>query len=306
MSGDVAARPHPVVRETLDIGRQRLSARHVEGAPVGAETAVLVHGLGQSTTDWLGVLPLLGGALDAWALDLPGHGDSPAAPDGDYTPTAHARALVAAITRLGAPVHLAGNSLGGLVALIVAARRPDLVRTLTLVSPALPRRVPTRNGLGLMVLATPRLGDRLAAAGARRPPERRARELLEIIFAEPSLVTDEQLAALADEIATHSALPHAGPAFLGSLRGLVRTHLLQNRLVWQLGREVSAPVLVLYGGQDKLVSANASRRARRAFPGATVRVDPTAGHIPQREHPEVFADLFLAHTGALPRAQEQP
>jgi pimeloyl-ACP methyl ester carboxylesterase len=56
-------------------------------------------------------------------------------------------------------------------------------------------------------------------------------------------------------------------------------------------------VLVLYGGRDKLVSHHAARRARHALPAATVRVDPTAGHIPQREHPERFAELFLAHTG---------
>jgi len=63
---------------------------------------------------------------------------------------------------------------------------------------------------------------------------------------------------------------------------------------------------LLYGGRDKLVSARNARRARRAFPNAVVRVDPSAGHIPQREHPEVFTQLFLAHTGARSEPQEQP
>jgi pimeloyl-ACP methyl ester carboxylesterase len=297
MSEDVASPPRAVVREMLDIGPQRLSVRRLADAPRGAEKAVLVHGLGQSTTDWLGVLPLLADALDPWALDLPGHGDSPASPEDDYTPTAHARALIGAITCIGGPVHLAGNSLGGLVSLLVAARRPDLVRTLTLVSPALPRRIPTRAGFGLLLLSTPRVGDRLLRVAAGRPPERRARELLEIIFAEPGLVPDEQLRALSEEIEAHSRLPYAGHAFAASLRGIVRTQLLENHRVWALGRDVEAPVLVLYGGRDKLVSHHAARRARRALPAATVRVDPTAGHIPQREHPERFAELFLAHTG---------
>lgn len=297
MSEDVATSAHTVVQGTLDVGRQRLSVRHVPTARAGAERAVLVHGLGQSTTDWFGVLPLLADRLDAWAVDLPGHGDSPAPPGDDYTPTAHARAVIGAITRLGGPVHLVGNSLGGLVSLLVAARRPDLVRTLTLVSPALPRRIPTRAGFWLLLLLTPRLGDRLLAQAAGHPPERRARELLEVIFAEPDLVSEADLRALADEIEAHATLPHAGPAFMGSLRGLVHAQLFQNRQVWALGRDVRAPVLVVYGGRDKLVSAAAARRARRAFPTATVRVDPTGGHIPQREHPAQFAELFLAHTG---------
>ena len=68
-----------------------------------------------------------------------GFGLSPPPDDGDYSMPAHVRAVVRLIESEGrVPVHLFGNSLGGAVATVVAARRPELVRTLTLVSPALP------------------------------------------------------------------------------------------------------------------------------------------------------------------------
>ncbi len=76
--------------------------------------------------------------LDAWAPDLPGFGWSDAPADGDYSPAAHARVVADLIEVVGRPVHLVGNSLGGAIVTRVAAQRPELVSTLTLISPALP------------------------------------------------------------------------------------------------------------------------------------------------------------------------
>ena len=70
----------------------------------------------------------------------------PAAPD--YTPAGHADALLRFLAGRGRPVHLLGNSLGGAIALVVAARRPELVRTLTLVSPG-DARPPARPAAGV-------------------------------------------------------------------------------------------------------------------------------------------------------------
>ena len=294
-----AARTRQVVQELVDVGPQQVAVRRLDPAPApgeGPEPVVLVHGLGQSSTDWLRMLPALDGRLEPYALDLPGHGASPPAVHGDYSPSSFATSVIGLIERQGiGPVHLAGNSLGGLVALMVAARRPDLVRTLTLVSPALPARVPTPAGLRLMLLAAPQVGERLVALGARRTPEQRARDLLAVIVAAPHEVPEEDVAALAEELRAQAELPHAGPAFLASLRGLVRVHLRRYGRTWALARYVSAPTLVLYGGRDKLVSARAARRARSLFRSARVEVDPAGGHIPQREHPLLVAEALVRH-----------
>ena len=70
------------------------------------------------------------------------------------------------------PVHLAGNSLGGAVCVRLAARRPDLVRTLTLISPALPDLRPRVLPMRVALLCTPGVGPWLLryAGGSRRQP----------------------------------------------------------------------------------------------------------------------------------------
>jgi pimeloyl-ACP methyl ester carboxylesterase len=124
-------------------------------APEGAEPALFVHGLGGSSTNWTDLMDLLrkppadrpdGPVLASEALDLPGFGFSPAPANsgpggrtGVYSVDAMARTVCDLIEkRRNWPVHLTGNSMGGAVCVRVAARRPDLVRTLTLIAPALP------------------------------------------------------------------------------------------------------------------------------------------------------------------------
>src|SRR5258706_15241110 len=90
------------------------------------------------------------------ALDLPGFGHSPPPPDGDYSLDARVRAVIALIEERGnRPVHLIGNSLGGAVSTRIAARRPDLVRSLTLISPPLPDLRPRLLPMRLAPVATP-------------------------------------------------------------------------------------------------------------------------------------------------------
>src|SRR5690606_9957682 len=85
------------------------------------------------------------------------------------------------------PVHLFGNSLGGTIAVRVAATRPDLVRTLTLVSPALPFLNPRRSlqARALPLIAVPH-GRRIAARYlSSTTPEELTHQMIEACFADP-------------------------------------------------------------------------------------------------------------------------
>ncbi|MDT0551406.1 alpha/beta fold hydrolase, partial [Streptomyces lonegramiae] len=113
-------------------------------------------GLGGSSQNWSALMPLLADAVDPDAVDLPGFGDSPPPDDGNYSVTGHARAVIRLLDAEGrGSVHLFGNSLGGAVATRVAAVRPDLVRTLTLVSPALPVLRVQRSAVPTALVAVP-------------------------------------------------------------------------------------------------------------------------------------------------------
>jgi len=82
-------------------------------------TLVLLHGLGANREVWRGVLDL---APDAVAPDLPGHGAAPRLTT--YTFEAYADALLAGLPE--GPIDLLGHSMGGMIALVIAARRPDV------------------------------------------------------------------------------------------------------------------------------------------------------------------------------------
>lgn len=273
----------------------------------GAPGVVLVHGLGGSSLNWLSLMERLGDGADLVAVDLPGFGASPPPHDGDYSPSGHGRSVAAVISSLqqrrgsAQPVHLVGNSLGGAVSLQVAARRPDLVASLTLISPALPTVVATRGNVHLPVVALPGLGEELLRRYGGSSAEARVQATLEACFSDADRVPREHRQLLVEEVRLRDRLPYANDAFLSSLRGLLATFLDPGpRRPWALAARVTAPVLAVYGEEDILVPARSAHHARRAIPHASVVVLPDCGHAAQMEHPEVVATLWTTMANSTP------
>jgi pimeloyl-ACP methyl ester carboxylesterase len=252
---------------------------------------VYLHGLGGSSLNWTDLMGRLSGDVDGWSMDLGGFGQSPPPRDGDMTPAGHARSAAELVEWLGnGPVHLFGNSLGGSVALQLAARRPDLVRTLTLVSPALPSLFATSSNAHLPVIAVPGIGERLVPKYLETDAGARVRGTIEVCFADPSRVSPTRLAEAVDEVTGRDHLPYASDAFLRSLRGLVRTFLdIGPNRPWKLAERVTCPTLVIYGRKDPLVDPRSAHRVTKHFRDAHVVVLPDSGHVAQMEHPEFVA-----------------
>jgi pimeloyl-ACP methyl ester carboxylesterase len=105
-------------------------------AESGAGSAVVLsHGLGDDRSTWDELVPLLAERHRVVSWDLRGHGHSDAPSDlAPYTPAAGVDDLLSVVEGSGAPVHLVGHSLGGLLSLTVALGQPDVVRSLTLVA----------------------------------------------------------------------------------------------------------------------------------------------------------------------------
>jgi pimeloyl-ACP methyl ester carboxylesterase len=283
--------------EVLRVGGGELHVRRARGTGPAAEPAVLVHGLGGSATNWTDLMGLLRPQLDCWAPDLPGFGWSSPPPDGRYTLEAHARSVRELIeTVVGCPVHLLGNSLGGAVATVLAARRPDLVRTLTLVSPALPVRLPRTSNAHLPALAAPWVGQRLARRLGRYPVEQRVRATFALCFADPGRVPPERFAQAVEEAGRRARLPYDSDALLASLRALLAAYLRRGPAsLWHVAGQVRAPTLLVYGQRDRLVDPRTSTRAARTFPTSRLLMLRDCGHVAQMEHPEVVAQAVRRH-----------
>jgi pimeloyl-ACP methyl ester carboxylesterase len=289
--------------ELVSVGTDELFVRRapVPEAAEGAEPVLFVHGLGGSATNWTDLMDLLSKqpadrpgdpALACEAVDLPGFGFSPPPASGRYTIDAMAGAVAALIEKRGNwPVHLAGNSLGGAVCVRLAARHPDLVRTLTLISPALPDLRPRVLPLRLAVLSAPGIGALLLSRFEQRAtPEARAALMIADVYADPGLVHPKRRAQEAAELVRRDGLGYADDALLAAGRGLVAEYLRGGpRSLWRDAARVSAPALVIYGSHDRLVRPAMAAHAARAFRGARVVVLSRTGHVAMMERPGLVA-----------------
>jgi pimeloyl-ACP methyl ester carboxylesterase len=251
------------------------------------EPVLLLHGITHRRQGWDLVVPLLEAERELWALDLPDHGESPDLPRdyaGDIGPLAGAVEAFCATQGLDRP-HVVGNSLGGLIALELAAR--GTVRSATALSPAgfwsRLERAYARAVLGgahvlLAKIPSQRLERMLATPLLRTA-------LVGLLLAHPSRIDPAQIGA------DLAGLSHPRSSFATMLAELGS---------WSIPGRASVPTTVGWGARDMLLPKWQSERLRRALPDAAVYILPGCGHVPMADDPALVADLILAATRPRP------
>jgi pimeloyl-ACP methyl ester carboxylesterase len=290
--------PPPWPARWVTIGGSTLHVRDTPATSREAEPAVYVHGLGGSSQNFTDVAGLLADRFDGQAVDLPGFGYSDPSPR--YSIASFAATLVGYLEHAGrGPVHLVGNSLGGSIAVRVAAVRPDLIRTLTLISPAMPFLDPRRTAHGpyLPLLALPR-AERIFAWGmARMTVEEMADQVLAACFGDISRASAQRRAEALEEIRLRHTVAHYPRAYLGTLRGLVssflRAYLPGSNSQWRLAARITAPTLVIGGLHDKLIDPRVPMQVARAVPDSRLLILPRVGHVAQMEVPRLVARAIV-------------
>ncbi|WP_406013349.1 alpha/beta hydrolase [Streptomyces sp. NBC_00984] len=271
-----------------------LTVRSRPPGRTGLPPALYVHGLGGSSQNWSALMPLLQDVVDGEAVDLPGFGDSPPPDDGNYSVTGHARAVIRFLdAEERGPVHLFGNSLGGAVATRVAAVRPDLVRTLTLISPALPEIRVQRSAVPTGLLAVPGVAGLFARMTRDWSAEERTRGVMALCYGDPRRVSESGFHAAVAEMERRMGLPYFWDAMARSARGIVDAYTLGGQHgLWRQAERVLAPTQLVYGGRDQLVSYRMARKASAAFRDSRLLTLPDAGHVAMMEYPEAVAQVF--------------
>jgi pimeloyl-ACP methyl ester carboxylesterase len=250
-------------------------------ARVGAgEPLLLLHGIGHHRQAWDPVIDILATERDVIAVDLPGFGASPALPDGFThdlpTMTAVFGALCEALD-LDRP-HVAGNSLGGLLALELG--REKRVRSVTTLSPAgFWSQAERRYAFGVL-LAMRRaarsmpgpLVERLSRSAAGRSI------LTSSIYARPGRRSPE--AVVAETLA------------LANAQGFTET-LKAGRDIRFTDDIPGIPVTVAWGSRDLLLVRRQGIRAKRIIPRARLIRLPGCGHVPMNDDPALVARVLL-------------
>jgi pimeloyl-ACP methyl ester carboxylesterase len=240
------------------------------------EPLVLLHGLGLTWRCWKPVLSALAALHDAIALDLPGFGDAPPLAGRAPTVAALADAVEAELDRLGLDrPHLAGNSLGGWIALELARR--GRARTVVALAPAGLELPPERAyvvSLNEGMRARARVAAPLAGALAANPVTRAS--LLAPMRARPWRVPAEDGAA---EIRAFGR----APGFQPTLRRTVAAATAVG-----LG-DIDVPVRVCSGTRDVMLGLVTAPRFAAAIGGAELHRLPGCGHVPMADDPASVA-----------------
>ncbi len=249
------------------------------------EPLVLLHGLGHRRQAWACVLSRLAAERDVITVDLPAMGESPPPAVGDYRTMADMVEKLFLELGLERP-HVAGNSLGGLIALELAAR--GSVGSATALSPAGFWNTLGRYWCMAVFRIAGFLGDKLPDRAADLVCGNRfARVLLfGLFFGRPSR--------------------HSVADLKRDLRGLGRDHraaidaCLSRFEDWSPPSAPAGdmPVTIAWGRRDLLLFPHQARRARRAYPGARFVDLPGLGHVPMVDDPERVAALLLEGSGA--------
>ena len=237
----------------------------------GAETVLLVHGFGGDLDNWLFNIDALAAESTVVALDLPGHGPSPT-PIPDPSVPGLANAVLEFMDAADVGVaHLVGHSLGGAIALALAASAPGRVRSVTLVCPA---------GLG------PDINRDYIDGFVSSASRRQLKPVLENLFADAGLVNrslvDGVLKYKRLDGVTESLQALADAVFPGGAQSWVEPGLIAG---------LEAPALVIFGAEDRIVPASHADAAA----GATVEIVDGAGHMVQMEAAPRVNSLISAH-----------
>ena len=247
------------------------------GAPEGrpdAPTIVFGHGLLFSGWMFHHQVEALRPAYRCVTVDWRGQGDSPAAADG-YDMDTLAEDAVALLEHLDAgPVHWVGMSMGGMVGMRVAARRPDLVRSLVLLDTSADRETPRAM-----------VEDHVLAQVYRFLGIGPVRGQVEKVMFGPGFRTSPEGRAVIDEWV--AMLGHSDRA---GIARAVRGVLNRPSVAPELGN-ITAPTLVATGEHDRPTPPDRGRRIAAAVPGARFELIPGAGHSSSLEQPAAVTTL---------------
>lgn len=270
--------------ETIENDKIEVSALRA-GSP-DAPPLLLLHGLGATKASWLTVVPQLAKHHHVVALDLPGFGRS-SKPRGAYDApwfADHMRGVMDALSIDRA--FLAGNSMGGRVAMEIAMRYPERVEAIACLCPA--AAFNRRPALWLVKLLRPELG-----MVASRLPRGQMRDALHRLFADSSCIHESWYDAAIDDFLDTWRSHRSRRAFFTALRNIYLDEPEGENGFWTRLGKMKAPALFFYGERDELISHHFARKIARTLPEAKVLVWERCGHVPQIEFPDRTAREIL-------------
>jgi len=245
---------------------------HGDGDPI-----LCLHGLGANVFTWRHFIDPFSRNNKLILVDLKGFGKSAKPDDHHYSIQDHADAVYELILENDwRRLTLIGNSYGGALALLLAARleesKPSRLSKMVLIDPAAYKEYLP----GYVKLMRTSLGTLMNFS---LPARRSVRFVLNLSFFDKKKVTEDEVAAYAGPLAD----PGARVALLQTIRQCIPADA--DELVTKF-KSISVPTLVLWGRQDKVIPLRVGERLNEDLPNSVLEVFEECGHVPQEEQPQ--------------------
>ncbi len=263
---------------------------------------VCVHGLEGSAYNWALIAPRLATTHRVIAPDLSGFGFTPPL-DGGSTVERNADLVKDVIDHFGGDAMLVGNSMGGLIAILVAELYPDRVNSLVLIDPAAPvfswTSINFHAAARLSVPLIPWLGEKLIDTFRDQiTVDEGVNEALTFVAAHPEALVSSVWEHATEIAALRRTQPWATGALVEAMTSIA-PYVLRKSQFGRLIHRVTQPTLVVHGTEDQLVHVPAARWIGRQRPDWTVALFQDVGHVPMLEVPDRLLDVFDAWEATL-------
>jgi pimeloyl-ACP methyl ester carboxylesterase len=259
----------------IEIGGHRIAYRRQgSGSPV-----LMVHGVASHSFLWNGITDLLADRHDLVATDLLGCGASDKPKGVDCSIAAQAEILMALIDKLDlAPVHLVGHDVGGGIVQIMAVRRPDQLRSLTMINPVGYDYWPVQP---ITVMRLPVI--RSLTASIMNP------HMFRMILRRALYYKERLDDALFDQFWKPLESQEGKDGFVQLIR------CINNRLLLDITeqlRQIELSTLLIRGDADAYLSSAITERLAREIPNTRLEHITTGGHFMQIDEPERISELL--------------
>jgi pimeloyl-ACP methyl ester carboxylesterase/putative sterol carrier protein len=263
-------------------GRRRVSTLTMGRGP----DVLLIHGLGGAKSSFFDAAAALSRNYRVHALDLPGFGSSSKPATAPYTARWFAETVRETMDALGiARARIAGNSMGGRIAIELGLRHPERVAGLALLCPAVafvkrtyhPIVRALRPELGLLPHQFSR--DKVA-------------EHFWSLFADPDAIDPSVADVVIDEFQRIYSSAGGRLAFLSAARNIYLDQPFGRNGFYGRLSELQAPALFVWGSHDRVIPPAFARHVARWLPSAEQIVLEGCGHVPQVERAEQTIGLL--------------
>lgn len=235
---------------------------------------LLIHGFGGDKEHWTRFARKLTEHYRVIAIDLPGFGESSRVEGKSYGPNQQAERLEAFRQALNlGKIHVVGNSMGGMIAIVYARQHPEQTLSLSLLDSA-GFRSPEPSELSKEL----REGRNPLLVKKREDMER----LLQFTFVKPPYIPSSVLDVMYQKSSANYAWNQAIFAEI-SKAGPIGEEALPH---------IGAPILVLWGDSDRVIHPSSTKVIQKLQPSAEVHIIASCGHAPMIEKPEETAALI--------------